>query len=174
MARAGSRLARANVLKERDGRDLFPAHHGVSKIGGEGVSVREGSLGGVDIEHLDVGEVLVHMKACSASSRAGVMTHFVTLFQFVEAASDGAAGCAVAGATIDVPANDGEPWVGAREVFPSRVAFLALQLWKVGIAWKRAEGFAMISIASVEGALIVCRAEGGVAPMDAVAKSYSF
>jgi hypothetical protein len=40
----------------------------------------------------------------------------------------------------------------------------------VGISKKRAEGIATISVASVEGGLILCRAEGGPAPLNEIAK----
>jgi predicted RNase H-like nuclease (RuvC/YqgF family) len=47
---------------------------------------------------------------------------------------------------------------------------LADQLAAVGIAPGRAHGIAVIAVASVEGALILCRAERGGAPLDAVAE----
>ena len=115
-------------------------------------------------------QVMVHMQASSASSASEVLSHFVALFQHVAATSEGAAGCAVAGATIDLPAGDGELLVDAREAFHSWVALLALQLRNVGIAKKRAAEIATITVASVEGALILCRAEGGAGPMNMVAK----
>jgi AcrR family transcriptional regulator len=114
-------------------------------------------------------QVIAHMQACSASSATEVLRHFVALFQHVAEASEGAAGCAVAGVTIDIPARDDELLVIAREAFHSWVALLAEQLRNVGITRKRAAGIAMIAVASVEGALILCRAEGGAAPLNAIA-----
>jgi AcrR family transcriptional regulator len=115
-------------------------------------------------------QVTTHMRATSASSPAEVLQHFVALFQHVVEATDGAAGCAVAGVTIDVPASDLELLVVAREAFNSWVALLAEQLVNVGMDKDRARGVAVTAIAGVEGALILCRAERGSAPLDAVAE----
>lgn len=118
-------------------------------------------------------QVTAHMQACSAQSAAGVLSHFVALFQHVAEGSDGAAGCAVAGVTIDVSAGDEELLVDARKAFHAWVALLATQLRKTGVARKRAAEIAVMAVASVEGALILCRAEGGSAPLDAVATQLS-
>jgi len=104
-----------------------------------------------------------------ATSAAEIVRHFVSLFQHVVEASGGAAGCAVAGVTIDLPVDDEDLLGEARGAFHAWVALLADQLQTAGLARARAEGIAMIAVSSVEGALILCRAEGGSAPMDAVA-----
>jgi AcrR family transcriptional regulator len=114
-------------------------------------------------------QVIAHMRASTASSATEVVRHFVALFQHVAEASDGAAGCAVAGVTIDVSADDEELLHDAREAFHAWVDLLAQQLRSVGVAKMRAQQVAVICVASVEGALILCRAEGGAAPLDAVA-----
>jgi hypothetical protein len=75
----------------------------------------------------------------------------------------------VAGVTIDIPASDVELLAEARAAFHAWSALLAEQLTVVGVASERATGIATIAVASVEGALILCRAEGGAAPLDAVA-----
>jgi AcrR family transcriptional regulator len=115
-------------------------------------------------------QVIAHMRASSADSAAEVVRHFVALFQHVAEVSNGAAGCAVAGVTIDVPASDEELLIDAREAFHSWVDLLSEQLRDVGVAKKRAREIALTCVASVEGALILCRAEGGATPLDAVAK----
>jgi AcrR family transcriptional regulator len=114
-------------------------------------------------------QVVAHMQANSGSSAPEVLQHFVALFQHVVEATDGAAGCAVAGVTIDIPASDDELMAEARAAFHAWTALLAEQLTVVGVARERAAGIATIAVASVEGALILCRAEGGTAPLDAVA-----
>ena len=114
-------------------------------------------------------QVLAHLRAGSPSSAAEVLQHFVALFQHVVEATDGAAGCAVAGVTIDIPASDEELMVEARAAFHAWTALLAEQLTVTGVTSERAAGIATIAVASVEGALILCRAEGGTAPLDAVA-----
>jgi TetR/AcrR family transcriptional repressor of lmrAB and yxaGH operons len=114
-------------------------------------------------------QVIAHMRASTASTASEVLGHFVALFQHVAEASDGAAGCAVAGVTIDVPADDDELLGDARDAFHSWVTLLAEQLRNVGMAKKRATGIATITVASVEGGLILCRAEGGPEPLNAIA-----
>jgi TetR/AcrR family transcriptional repressor of lmrAB and yxaGH operons len=115
-------------------------------------------------------QVTAHMRANAAASASEVLQHFVALFQHVVDATDGAAGCAVAGVTIDVSASDDALLVIAREAFHSWAALLAEQLEAVGIDPERAKGIAVIAVAGVEGALILCRAERGSAPLDAVAE----
>jgi TetR/AcrR family transcriptional repressor of lmrAB and yxaGH operons len=114
-------------------------------------------------------QILAHMQQSKATSPSKVLQHFVALFQHVVEASDGAAGCAVAGVTIDVPSSDEELLLEAREAFHSWTTCLAQQLASTGLKKKRAESVAVIAVASVEGALILCRAEGGSAPLHAVA-----
>jgi AcrR family transcriptional regulator len=114
-------------------------------------------------------QILTHMEQSEATSPSQVLQHFVALFQHVVEASDGAAGCAVAGVTIDVPSSDEELLSEAREAFHSWTTQLAKQLERTGIKKKRAKSIAVIAVASVEGALILCRAEGGPAPLNAVA-----
>jgi AcrR family transcriptional regulator len=114
-------------------------------------------------------QVRAHILANAGGSASEVLQHFVALFQHVVEASDGAAGCAVAGVTIDVPASDDELLSEARAAFHSWVTLLAEQLVDVGVELERATGVATVAVASVEGALILCRAEGGRAPLDAVA-----
>jgi AcrR family transcriptional regulator len=115
-------------------------------------------------------QVVAHMRANAGSTASEVLQHFVALFQHVVEATDGAAGCAVAGVTIDVPASDVELLSEARRAFHSWVTLVAEQLTNVGVEPERAIGVATTAVASVEGALILCRAEGGRAPMDAVAQ----
>lgn len=119
-------------------------------------------------------QVLAHMRACSPSSASEVLQHFIALFRHVVEATDGAAGCAVAGVTIDVPASDDELLIEARKAFHSWVALLAEQLEAAGVDQERARGIAVIAVAGVEGALILCRVERGSAPLDAVANQLGF
>jgi TetR/AcrR family transcriptional regulator, lmrAB and yxaGH operons repressor len=53
----------------------------------------------------------------------------------------------------------------ARDAFQSWVTLLAAQLEGAGLEKLRAQGVATISIASVEGALILSRAEGNDEPL---------
>jgi TetR/AcrR family transcriptional repressor of lmrAB and yxaGH operons len=105
-------------------------------------------------------QILAHMQASTATSAHGVVRHFMSLFRQVVVASGGSAGCAIAGVTIDVADNEDDLLVVARDAFQSWVSVLAAQLESTGVPTTRAYGVAMISIASVEGGLILCRAEG--------------
>jgi AcrR family transcriptional regulator len=122
-----------------------------------------------DAIRLTSDQVVAHLRTNEGSSAREVLQHFVALFQHVVEATDGAAGCAVAGVTIDVPASDDELLGEARAAFHSWVTLLAEQLANVGVDTVRATGVATVAVASVEGALILCRAEGDRAPLDAVA-----
>src|ERR1700688_2794389 len=96
-------------------------------------------------------QILAHLRQSQASSPSQVLQHFVALFQHVVEASDGAAGCAVAGVTIDVPSSDEELWSEAREAFRAWSTCMAEQLESVGIKKKRAQSIAVIAVAAVEG-----------------------
>lgn len=115
-------------------------------------------------------QILAHMRSSTESTAAGVLTHLVSLFHQVVVNSGGAAGCTVAGVTIDVGADDTDLLDVAREAFQSWVSLLAAQLNDVGVAKETAHGIAVVSIASVEGALILCRAEGDNGPLAIVEK----
>jgi TetR/AcrR family transcriptional regulator, lmrAB and yxaGH operons repressor len=113
-------------------------------------------------------QVLAYMRASCATTSHGVLRHFMALFRQVVVASGGAAGCAIAGVTIDVTDDDDDLLVIAREAFQSWVSLLARQLGDTGVSATKARGVAVISIASVEGGLILCRAEGSDEPLRVV------
>jgi TetR/AcrR family transcriptional regulator, lmrAB and yxaGH operons repressor len=110
-------------------------------------------------------QILGHMQACIAITPQGVLEHFVGLFRHVIVTSNATAGCAIAGVTIDVGDGDEDLLCVARVAFQSWVSTLAAQLERTGVEKLRAQGVATICIASVEGALILCRAEGNDAPL---------
>jgi TetR/AcrR family transcriptional repressor of lmrAB and yxaGH operons len=110
-------------------------------------------------------QILSHLRANTESSPSGVVRHFVSLFHEVVAASGGACGCAIAGVTIDATENDDDLLLVAREAFRAWEELLAAQLRDVGVAKEKAHGVAVISVASIEGALILCRAEGNDVPL---------
>jgi hypothetical protein len=112
-------------------------------------------------------QILGHLRANTATTASGVLQHFISLFHHVVIASGGTAGCAVAGVTIDV-ADDDDLLAVARAAFDSWVTLLDSQLESVGVARGKAQGIALISVASVEGALILCRAEGSDKPLTIV------
>src|SRR6266699_3433146 len=84
-------------------------------------------------------------------------------------ASGGTAGCVVAGVAIDTVAAD-RPMIDlVRATFRSWVDLLTEQLATVGVPGRRASRVAVAVVAGMEGALILCRAEGSSAPLETVA-----
>jgi len=113
-------------------------------------------------------QVLTYMRASTATTPRDVVRHFMALFRQVVVASRGAAGCAIAGVTIDVTDDEDDLLVVAREAFQSWVSLLATQLQDTGVPETKAHGVAVISVAGVEGGLILCRAEGSDEPLRVV------
>jgi TetR/AcrR family transcriptional repressor of lmrAB and yxaGH operons len=134
-------------------------------------------------------QVLAFQRACAIETGADVLTCFIGMWRRVVVNSDATSGCVVAGVAIDTagfepaerepqsqrkPESESEPKPdglvqAVRDTFRAWVALLAQQLESVGLPADRAASIAMIVLAGMEGALILCRAEGGVAPLDAVA-----
>jgi AcrR family transcriptional regulator len=112
--------------------------------------------------------VLSHLRAGNAVTASDVLNRFIGLWRQVVVTSRGASGCVVAGVAIDSGA--GSLIEVARDVFHSWIDLLAEQLRDVGVPAARANKIAIATLAGMEGALILCRAEGGVEPLDAVAE----
>ncbi len=113
--------------------------------------------------------VLARQRECAATTASGVLECFIDMWRQVVLASGGAAGCVVAGVAIDtVPAQQGLIDM-VRATFRSWVDLLAAQLEAVGVPAPRASAIALATLAGMEGALILCRAERGVGPLETVA-----
>ena len=115
------------------------------------------------------GYVLSRQGACGATTAAGVIECFVDLWRQVVVGSKGASGCAVAGVAIDAGEDEAELLALTRSTFRAWTDLLATQLAAAGLPAGRASSVSTITLASMEGALILCRAEGDVAPLEAVA-----
>jgi AcrR family transcriptional regulator len=113
--------------------------------------------------------VLAHQRACRATTAAGVLDCFIDMWRQVVLASGGAAGCVVAGVAIDTVADDRPVIDLVRATFRSWVDLLSEQLVAVGVPVRRASRIAVAVVAGMEGALILCRAEGDSAPLETVA-----
>jgi AcrR family transcriptional regulator len=113
--------------------------------------------------------VLAHQRSCRATTPAGVLDCFIDMWRQVVLASGGAAGCVVAGVAIDTTTDDRAMIEVVRATFRSWVDLLAEQLAAVGIPRRRASRIAVATVAGMEGALILCRAEGSSAPLETVA-----
>jgi TetR/AcrR family transcriptional repressor of lmrAB and yxaGH operons len=113
--------------------------------------------------------VLAHQRACRATTPAGVLDCFIDMWRQVVVASGGTAGCVVAGVAIDTTAEDRAMIDLVRATFRSWVDLLSEQLAAVGVPGRRASRVAVAVVAGMEGALILCRAEGNSGPLETVA-----
>jgi TetR/AcrR family transcriptional repressor of lmrAB and yxaGH operons len=113
--------------------------------------------------------VLAHQRTCRATTAAGVLDCFIDMWRQVVLSSGGAAGCVVAGVTIDTVAADRAMIGLVRATFRSWVDLLGEQLVAVGVPARRASRIALTTVAGMEGALILCRAEGDSGPLETVA-----
>jgi hypothetical protein len=84
-------------------------------------------------------------------------------------ASAGTAGCVVAGVAIDTAAGEEGLILVVRAAFRSWADLLTDQLQAVGVPAERAPAIALAALAAMEGALILCRAEGNVRPLEMTA-----
>jgi AcrR family transcriptional regulator len=113
--------------------------------------------------------VLAHQRANPATTARGVLERFIDMWRQTVIVSGGKAGCVVAGVAIDTVA--GEPGLidVVRATFRSWADLLAEQLEAVGVPADRASAIAVATLAGMEGALILCRAEGNNRPLETVA-----
>jgi AcrR family transcriptional regulator len=114
--------------------------------------------------------VLAHQRGLQGGTPAEVLRRFIDMWRAVVKASAGAAGCVVAGVALDTTPDDVELLEIVRATFRSWVALLAEQLEAAGVPHERAAPIATATLAGMEGALILCRAEGNSKPIDAVAE----
>ena len=117
------------------------------------------------------GRVLAHQAGYTGTTAKGVLERFINMWRNVVLASNGAAGCVVAGVAIDTNTATAEAeLVGVvRSTFRDWRTLIATQLEAAGVQPDRAAAIAMVTLAGMEGALIICRAEASVAPLDTVA-----
>ena len=114
--------------------------------------------------------LLAHLRAGAPSSPSDVLERFIDVWRRTVVASGGTAGCVVAGVAIDTVPDETDVMQLVRATFRSWAALLAKQLEAVGVPSQRATPIALATLAGMEGALILCRAEGNVKPLDAVAE----
>jgi TetR/AcrR family transcriptional regulator, lmrAB and yxaGH operons repressor len=112
--------------------------------------------------------VLAHQAAGDFATPREVLERFIDMWRQVVLSSRGTTGCVVAGVAIDSGADDGLIEV-ARDTFRAWAGLLAEQLEQLGIPAARARSIGLTTLAGMEGALILCRTEGSVDPLNAVA-----
>ncbi|MDT0541791.1 MULTISPECIES: TetR/AcrR family transcriptional regulator [Streptomyces] len=111
-------------------------------------------------------------KELDAGPAAGLRA-FLALWRGIVVESDFRAGCPVLAVSVEEPAADGEippSLVAAAEAFDSWEQLLAEALRKHGAAPDQATGLAALIVASVEGAIAMCRAKRSMQPLDRVAQ----
>ena len=113
--------------------------------------------------------VLAHQRECPAATASGVLDCFIDMWRQTVLASGGAAGCVVAGVAIDTAAGQEGLIVVVRAAFRSWIDLLTEQLQAVGVPADRAPAIALAALAGMEGALILCRAEGHAGPLETTA-----
>lgn len=118
-------------------------------------------------------QVLAYQRTCNATTASGVLQHFVELFRQSVVASHCRAGCPVAGVVVDTYSEDEDVLELCRASFRQWISLLTSQLAAVGVPKPRARALAITALASIEGALILCRAERSVAPLATVADQLS-
>jgi TetR/AcrR family transcriptional regulator, lmrAB and yxaGH operons repressor len=114
-------------------------------------------------------QVLGHLRSCPAATPADVLACFIDLWRQSVLRSGGSSGCAVVGVAIDTDAARDGLIDAVRTAFRSWTALLAERLEAAGVPASRAATIAVAALAGMEGALILCRAEGGTGPLEAVA-----
>ncbi len=97
-----------------------------------------------------------------------VVERFAAIWRRVLSGSDLEAGCAIAAVTVDAADDQGELLALAGSVFTEWQAALAGLLERTGVPPDRAADLALLLLVSVEGSLVVCRAEQSLEPFDRV------
>jgi AcrR family transcriptional regulator len=114
--------------------------------------------------------VLAYLRSGTGATPFEVLDHFIAIWRAAVVSSNGTRGCAIAGVAVDSPNDAVDLMTSARDIFRSWVSLLAEQLNAVGLAESEALDIARTSLATMEGALILCRVEKNVEPLDVAAK----
>jgi TetR/AcrR family transcriptional regulator, lmrAB and yxaGH operons repressor len=114
-------------------------------------------------------QVLAHLRASPAGDASAVLAWFIDLWRQSVLVSRCSSGCPVAGVLIDTGVSDANLLDAARTAFASWTALLAAKLREAGVPGDRAGSVATTALASMEGALILCRAERSSQPLEAAA-----
>ena len=115
-------------------------------------------------------QILTHLGACPADTPSGVLAWFIDLWRQSVLASGGSSGCPVAGVAIDTATAGDDLIEAARAAFSSWTALLTSQLEATGVPAQRAGPIATTTLAGMEGALLLCRAERSSQPLETIAQ----
>ena len=115
-------------------------------------------------------QILAHLQACPAKTPSGVLAWFIDLWRQSVQTSGGSSGCPVAGIAIDTGSAADDLIDAARGAFSQWTGLLASQLQAAGVPGHRAGSIATTTLAAMEGALILCRAERSSQPLETTAQ----
>ena len=113
------------------------------------------------------GRLLRAMRSTPVETPDDVVVLFAGLFRRLIVDSAEPAGCAVAAVATAAPLVTGPGGAAAKVLRSWRGELVALFV-ATGASAERAEALALLTLAGVEGALVLARAEGDVAPFDRV------
>ena len=105
-----------------------------------------------------------------AGPRAG-LAGFIEVWRAILRDGDFAAGCPVLAVAVDDNPEAGAARAAAAAAFGRWSTLLARSLTDHGVAADRAHALATLVIAAVEGAVVMCRAERTLGPLDEVART---
>jgi TetR/AcrR family transcriptional regulator, lmrAB and yxaGH operons repressor len=117
-------------------------------------------------------DVRSHLQELPARTPREVVEAFLGSVRPVVQASAGGGGCAIAAVTVDggaAIADQGSLRTVAAEAFTGWGCELAGKLTHAGMSASQAADLATLMIVTLEGAHILCRAEGSIAPFDRAA-----
>ncbi len=113
--------------------------------------------------------VLAFMRAGTPTTPRDVLERFIGMWRNVVLSSHATSGCVVAGVAVDTTVTEEGMIDVVRETFRDWVDVIVEGLEATGVAAGLARPIAIATLAGMEGALILCRAEGSVEPLEAVA-----
>lgn len=116
-------------------------------------------------------DVLAHLAGLPATTPRQVVEAFLAQIRPVVAAASQGSGCAIAAITVRLDDDSEDLCRVAATAFASWTAQLADSLTAAGLPPARAGEVASLMIAMLEGAQVVCRATGDLAPFDRAANA---
>lgn len=112
--------------------------------------------------------IVAYQRQCRARTPEEVVEHFVGLFRRSLIESKCRAGCPVAATALGFGSRDPMTKRSVKAALRAWINLLASQFQTSGLAAVSARSLATTTVAVVEGALILCRAEGSIAPLDSI------
>jgi TetR/AcrR family transcriptional repressor of lmrAB and yxaGH operons len=114
-------------------------------------------------------QIQAYQRGCDATTPSGIIEYFVELWRQIVTSSGAHAGCPIAALATDPYGDDPQLAAAVGRAFEAWTTILTGQLTSAGMSGSDALAVATTTVAAMEGALILCRARGSVAPLDAIA-----